>query len=130
MMEHNQTNVVQSVAPCGLVCALCPGAAPDKGGCPGCRKGGGDADCYLRQCAAERDLVGCWECVDFPCGNGMFGSPEWRGLGIGAVECIQEHGLEAYVAILSSRFGDVVEFEPFQSKSPAEARAMLCGCNA
>jgi hypothetical protein len=57
----------------------------------------------------------------------MFGNAEWRGLGIGSVECIQAHGLEAYVAILSSRFGDVVEFEPFQSKSPAEAKAMLCG---
>jgi hypothetical protein len=39
----------------------------------------------------------------------------------------QEHGLVGYVAILTSRFGDVVEFEPFKSKSPREARAMLCG---
>ena len=125
-----EKRVVASVAPCGLVCALCPGAAPDKGGCPGCRRGGGDADCPLRQCSAERELVGCWECAEFPCDKGMFGSEEWRGLGIASVECIKEHGLEGYVAILAARFGGVVAFEPFQSKSPQEARAMLCGTAA
>ena len=123
-MEHE---IVQSVAHCGLVCALCPGAAPDKGGCPGCRRGGGDADCPLRQCCVERELLGCWECDEFPCDKGMFGSEEWRGLGIASVECIREHGLEGYVAILASRFGDVVEFEPFQSKSPQEVKMLLCG---
>jgi hypothetical protein len=113
--------IVQSVAPCGLVCALCPGAAPDKGGCLGCRNGGGDADCYLRKCAEERGLDGCWQCDEFSCGNGMFGNEEWRGLGIAGVECIREHGLEGYVAILASRFGEVVEFDPFQGKRAIKA---------
>ena len=122
-----KSNIVQSVAPCGLVCALCPGAAPDKGGCPGCRHGGGDADCPLRECYAARELVGCWECAEFPCEKGMFGNPEWRGLGIASIECIVEHGLQGYVSILTNRFGDVVEFEPFKNKDPQEAKVMLCG---
>jgi len=57
----------------------------------------------------------------------MFGNPEWRGLGIASIECIVEHGLQGYVSILTDRFGDVVEFEPFKNKSPQEARMMLCG---
>jgi hypothetical protein len=122
-----ENTVVQSVAPCGLVCALCPGAAPEQGGCPGCSHGGGDADCLLRECAAGRGLDACWQCGEFACTQGMFGSEDWRGLGIGSVECIKEHGLEGYVTILTSRYGDVVEFEPFQSKSPQEVKMLLCG---
>ena len=122
-----EANIVQSIAPCGLVCALCPGSAPDKGGCPGCRHGGGDADCPLRECYTARGLVGCWECTEFPCEEGMFGNPEWRGLGIASIECIVEHGLQGYVSILTNRFGDVVEFEPFKNKDPQEAKVMLCG---
>jgi hypothetical protein len=57
----------------------------------------------------------------------MFGSPEWRGLGIASIECIKEHGLEGYVRKLTDRFGNVVEFEPFKSKSPQEVKEMLCG---
>ena len=123
-----ERDVVASTAACGLVCALCPGAAPGKGDCPGCRNGGGDPDCPLRKCASERGLDGCWQCDEFPCGKGMFGNEEWRGLGIGSVGCIKEHGLERYVTILESRFGDVVEFEPYQSKSPTEVKTLLCGC--
>ena len=122
-----ENKVAQSVAACGLVCALCPGAAAEQGGCPGCSHGGGDADCPLRTCAAERGLDGCWQCAEFPCDQGMFGNEEWRGLGIGSVQCIKEHGVEGYVAILGSRFGDMVEFDPFQSKSPQEAMVLLCG---
>ena len=67
----------------------------------------------------------CWQCDEFPCDKGMYGQEEWRGLGIGSVECIKEHGLERYVAILRSRFGDVVEFEPYRSKSPRQVKASV-----
>ncbi len=58
----------------------------------------------------------------------MTSDVEWRGLGIGSVECIKKHGLERYVVALESRFGDVVAFEPYQSKSPQEVKILLCGC--
>lgn len=32
--------------------------------CPGCRGGGGNPDCAVRNCAKERGFVGCWECDD------------------------------------------------------------------
>jgi len=57
----------------------------------------------------------------------MLDNPEWRGLGIASIECIKVHGLKGYVSRLTARFGDVVEFEPFKSKSPQETREMLCG---
>jgi hypothetical protein len=122
-----ESRIVRSVAVCGLACALCPGAVAEEGACLGCSKGGGDADCSLRQCAVGLGLTGCWECADFPCGKGMFGNEDFRGLGIGSVECIQEYGLEAYAAQLAERFGDVVDFGPFKGKVPQEAKAMLCG---
>lgn len=37
------------------------------GGCPGCRAGGGYAECQIRICARERGLELCSQCPDFPC---------------------------------------------------------------
>ena len=38
-----------------------------KGGCPGCRAGGGFPQCQVRTCAQERGLEMCGQCPDFPC---------------------------------------------------------------
>ena len=97
--------------------------------CDGCRSDGKVADqvCKARPCAKEKGVKNCAYCDAFPCDKGMYGNEEWRGLGIASVQCVAEHGLEGYVAILASRYGDVVEFEPFKGKSPQEAREMLCG---
>ncbi len=38
-----------------------------KGGCPGCRAGGGYPECQIRVCAQERELALCSQCPDFPC---------------------------------------------------------------
>jgi hypothetical protein len=38
-----------------------------KGGCPGCRAGGGYPGCEIRLCARERRLDLCCSCPDFPC---------------------------------------------------------------
>jgi hypothetical protein len=37
------------------------------GGCSGCRAGGGPPECRIRECARQRDLELCNQCVDFPC---------------------------------------------------------------
>ena len=38
-----------------------------RGGCPGCRTGGGYPDCQIRACARQRNLNLCCHCSDFPC---------------------------------------------------------------
>jgi hypothetical protein len=35
--------------------------------CPGCRAGGGNPGCAIRQCAQERIITVCPLCPDFPC---------------------------------------------------------------
>ena len=35
--------------------------------CAGCRSGGGNPDCPIRDCALERQIVTCPECRRFPC---------------------------------------------------------------
>ena len=60
--------IARSIAPCGLVCALC-----GKPSCKGCREST-DAElsclCRQRTCCREKGFSGCWECPLFPCGEG------------------------------------------------------------
>lgn len=39
----------------------------EKGGCAGCRAGGGFPQCQIRTCAQDRGLELCSGCPDFPC---------------------------------------------------------------
>lgn len=59
-----------SIAPCGLVCALC-----GKPSCKGCREST-DAElsclCRQRTCCREKGFSGCWECPLFPAGRACF----------------------------------------------------------
>ena len=56
--------IARSIAPCGLVCALC-----GKLSCKGCREST-DAElsclCRQRTCCREKGFSGCWECPLFP----------------------------------------------------------------
>jgi len=31
-----------------------------------CRAGGGSPECGIKRCTKKKDLVGCWQCDDFP----------------------------------------------------------------
>lgn len=65
----------KGLAACGLACPVCREAE-----CPGCAAKGcaSAADCGILKCVGERGLAGCYECGDFPCGNGMFDSVRVR----------------------------------------------------
>lgn len=57
------------IAYCGLACCLCS----QKESCPGCQNQGCEQSdkCVHFACCREKGLAGCWECPDFPCGQGM-----------------------------------------------------------
>jgi len=51
------------VAYCGIYCGVC--GAYKKGGCKGCRDGGGFKSCEARTCCHERNYATCAECDEF-----------------------------------------------------------------
>ena len=62
--------IARSIAPCGLVCALC-----GKPSCKGCRESTDtELSCLCRQrtCCREKGFSGCWECRFFPAGRACF----------------------------------------------------------
>ena len=75
--------IARSIAPCGLVCALC-----GKLSCKGCR---------------EKGFSGCWECPLFPCGEGMFSSARSSSRRLTAfVRCVREDGADALASYLAA----------------------------
>ncbi|MCL2059206.1 MAG: DUF3795 domain-containing protein [Oscillospiraceae bacterium] len=54
---------------CGMACVLCKYEGYDD--CPGCVATVNDRedDCYIRQCARNRGVGGCYACPDHPCGK-------------------------------------------------------------
>ncbi len=124
--DMTNDNLIATVAYCGLVCGVCVHGAAEREGCAGCRKGGGSKDCHQRRCCLEKGLDGCWECESFPCDQGFFGDDAWRGLCIGSVQCVREHGLAGYVDRLVARAGRSIELGDYRHKTPEEIRDLLC----
>ncbi|BAI61123.1 conserved hypothetical protein [Methanocella paludicola SANAE] len=96
-----KSDIIDSIACCGLICRLCHLA----GDCDGCRntasKCSNHSDhwggCYQRKCCRGRGIKGCWECGDFPCDKEMF-DVTTHDLKIRAcVRCIKEDGPERFV---------------------------------
>jgi hypothetical protein len=112
-----------SVAYCGYLCGACPGTAQ---GCPGCKAGGGDTDCPQRTCCAEKGLQGCWECGDFPCSAGPYGSEEWRGLSVGCATSVKCLGAALYASRTVARMGNPIDFAQYRGKSVDEITSLLC----
>jgi len=96
----------KEIAYCGLICEF----DDCYENCGGCKKGEGcgDKDCYHKKCCREKGLEGCWECADFPCGQGHFNSKEISiGQFIGCVRFIRETSLDDYMSavFLNKRVG-------------------------
>lgn len=120
-----KSELVKTVAYCGLVCGVCKNACQ-----PDCRGGGGSEDCYQRKCCIEKKLDGCWQCGDFPCNKGFFADNDdsaWRRLCTGCVQFIEEYGIESYIDFLLSGLGSVVEYGDYRYKTPQEIKTILCG---
>lgn len=76
------------IAYCGLACCICS----ENGSCPGCKQNGcaAYAECANYGCVTGRELEGCWECREFPCGRGLLQKPKARAFAAFA----KEHGVE------------------------------------
>lgn len=67
--------ISKNVGYCGLVCELCHladqcmGCKSDKNSCGRYLSKTG---CYQYNCCVEKNISGCWECLDFPCSEDMF----------------------------------------------------------
>ncbi len=112
----------RSVAYCGLVCAGCPGLSD---GCVGCREGGGDDPCQVRDCCVAKGYEGCWECEQMPCDKGCFGRPEWAGVCTGLIQAVQVRSLEGMLARVREKLGDVLDFAALSGLSAEQVREML-----
>jgi hypothetical protein len=113
----------ESIAYCGLVCAVCSHAAE---GCRGCRKGGGPEACYKRQCCGEQGLEGCWQCESVPCERG-FDDPAWSGLTAGCIQMIRAMGVAAFASLARSRLGDGFDYGYLRYRTAAQIEAILRG---
>lgn len=111
-----------AVAYCGLVCAGCPGLDDE---CVGCRQGGGDTPCLVRDCCLERGYQGCWECDEAPCERGPFGNPQSVGLCTALIQTVQARTLEGMMALVQRRLGQVINMGAMSGLSAAEVLARL-----
>jgi hypothetical protein len=91
----------------------------------GCRGGGGDDPCQVRDCCLENNYAGCWECAQMPCDKGPFGKPEWAGVCTGLIQAVQVRSLEGMLAQVRQRLGDVIDFGALSGLSAADVRALL-----
>ena len=93
MMSANQ--IADSVAYCGLICALCqPEAVCSCKGNNHCGKRLSPQGCYQYDCCRANGLNGCWECEDAPCGKDMLSLEKIKLRAF--VQCIKEDGLEQF----------------------------------
>lgn len=63
-------------------------------GCPGCRAGAGWPECPIRKCAQDKNVLGCFDCTDYPCPTV---STEEAALQRELIEQIKEVELEGYI---------------------------------
>jgi hypothetical protein len=94
--------IVASIGYCGLICGLCH-LAKDCSGCKSetnrCARYLSETGCYQYNCCKERNLKGCWECVEFSCGKDMFS--ESHDLRLRAfVRFIRDEGLEKFAGCI------------------------------
>lgn len=85
----------ETIGCCGLICALC---SPDgKCGCRSenhCGKRLSPNGCFQYECCKKKNIRGCFECSDAPCGIDML-APEKIKLRA-FIRCIREDGIDKF----------------------------------
>lgn len=97
----------KGIAYCGLACCICS----QNINCAGCRNNGCiDKDwCKNRNCCREKGIIGCWECIEFPCLGGMLDKRKPRVFAKFAAK-FGEEKLMDYLA-QNENFGKVYHYE-------------------
>lgn len=91
----NKKSVADSVAYCGLICFLCqPSDICRCRHSNHCGKRLSPAGCHQYNCCTSKELNGCWECPDAPCGKDMLA--EGRVKTRAFITCIKEDGMERF----------------------------------
>ena len=121
--EMPEDDLAGSVGYCGIICGICIHA---RKGCKGCRAGGGEDDCYQRKCSVEKGFDGCWQCDAFPCDNGFFADDAWKGLCIGSIQVIKEHGISRYVDLMAAEHQQL-DFGTCRFMNPEDIKRKLLG---
>jgi hypothetical protein len=124
-MGTAQPSDAPEVAYCGLVCG--PVCCHALEGCVGCGAGGGAEGCEKRECCRERQIEGCWQCADFPCGKGFYGDEAWRGLNVGCVQMVKEMGRERFGRFVLERLKKGFDYGYLRYQTPDGIRAILSG---
>ena len=124
-MKEND-KLVDSLAYCGLICALCFRRAK----CSGCKKTNNNcaANCYQKGCCLNKNLNGCWECVDiYKCQEGRYSlsnSPKVKAFAI----CIKEDGANQFIKYIlrnNKKGWSVKKGENYDDKAIPEVLSML-----
>lgn len=91
-METKQLE--KSVACCGLICGLCntTGSCSCRG--DHCGKRLSPDGCYQYDCCKRKNINGCFECEDAPCGRDMLAADKIKMRAF--VRCIKEDGIERF----------------------------------
>lgn len=92
----NIRELENKIAYCGLLCYLC---APDSScNCKTgnhCGKRESEGGCHQYDCCREKNIQGCWECNDSPCGIDMMAEHMIKVRAF--VRCIKEDGVEQFL---------------------------------
>lgn len=85
----------ETIACCGLICTLCN---PDgKCSCRGekhCGKRLSPNGCYQYECCTKKNIRGCWECSEAPCGIDMLAKNKIKLRAF--IRCLKEDGLDKF----------------------------------
>ena len=93
MNQQQVKKIASSIAPCGLICALCSRYSEL---CAGCNNAVDETEipcggCKQRRCTHEKGYEGCWDC-EAPCSEDMFDLRKHSVRIPAFVACIREEG--------------------------------------
>lgn len=101
-MSYSVEEIKNSIAYCGLVCKLC--IEGKSGQCTGCREK--SSGCSIKACVLEKNINGCWECYEFPCGEGAFKNKRIMAF----IKCIKEEGIHNLAVYLKKNCDQGIEY--------------------
>lgn len=95
-----KTDLIESVAYCGLICKLCFQASK----CDGCKTENNNCErnlseqgCFQKECCIQNGFQGCWECDNIRnCNEGIYELGDMSKIKAFAI-CIMEDGIETFM---------------------------------